>query len=114
MHQEEQTAVCRRTGAKFVESQSTEKLGIAMHTIGRLPINGLRHPPEAGTCGWYVWCGEEGSAEPHFFQSIHVSHVADHLPQILPYLGLEPGFRFLIAPGHEDVWFDEKLLKTAP
>jgi hypothetical protein len=26
------------------------------------------------------------------------------------YLGLAPGWRFLIAPGYEDVWFDEILL----
>ena len=27
-------------------------------------------------------------------------------------LGLGPGWRFLIAPGHEDVWFDANLLNV--
>jgi hypothetical protein len=27
-----------------------------------------------------------------------------------PYLALPPGWRFLIAPDYEDVWFDESLL----
>ncbi|WP_432444553.1 immunity protein Imm33 domain-containing protein [Rhizobium leguminosarum] len=25
---------------------------------GDLPLNGLRHPPEAGTNGWFIWGGE--------------------------------------------------------
>ncbi|WP_459213513.1 immunity protein Imm33 domain-containing protein [Paraburkholderia caribensis] len=28
----------------------------------------------------------------------------------MPYLGLPPGWRFLIAEGYEDVWEDAKLL----
>jgi hypothetical protein len=27
----------------------------------------------------------------------------------MPYLSLPPGWRFLIAPGHEDVWEDQSL-----
>jgi hypothetical protein len=26
------------------------------------------------------------------------------------YFGLEPGWRFLLAPGYEDVWYDATLL----
>lgn len=32
------------------------------------------------------------------------------MPEIKKYLGLPPGWRFLIAPGYEDIWFDEALL----
>ncbi|WP_443019960.1 immunity protein Imm33 domain-containing protein [Shewanella sp. OMA3-2] len=28
------------------------------HLSVNLPINGLRHKAENGTCGWYIWCGE--------------------------------------------------------
>jgi hypothetical protein len=28
----------------------------------------------------------------------------------MKYLGLAPGWRFLVAPGYKDVWFDAKLL----
>jgi hypothetical protein len=31
--------------------------------------------------------------------------------EIVKYLGLAPGRRFLISQGHEDVWFDESLLQ---
>lgn len=36
--------------------------------------------------------------------------VFDRCPEVLPYLGLPPGWRFRIAPGHSDVWDDPELL----
>ena len=38
------------------------------------------------------------------WNALHAVHLADHCPSVLPYLGLPPGWRFLIAPGYEDVW----------
>lgn len=31
-------------------------------------------------------------------------------PQALRYLGLPPGWRFLVAAAYEDIWFDPALL----
>jgi hypothetical protein len=49
-------------------------------------------------------------AHPAFFEPVHVAHLSERLPEILPYLCLGPGWRFSIAPGQEDVWYDGKLL----
>jgi len=114
MLRDEQEATCRRFDVQFLETSSDQKLGVALQTIGRVPINGLRHKPDRDACGWYIWCGEELSNDDGFFQPMHVSHSAERLPEVLPYLSLAPGWRFLIAQGHEDVWFDESLLNTAP
>ena len=51
------------------------------------------------TSGWYVWAGEAFSDAPDFFQPMHIEHVISRCPEILPYLGLAPGWRFLIADG---------------
>jgi hypothetical protein len=40
--------------------------------------------------------------------------VAEWCPAVLPYLELPPGWRFLIALGHEDVWEDPSLLNIGP
>jgi hypothetical protein len=74
------------------------------------PLNGMRHPVEGGACGWYFWAGEEFSQAADFFQPVHVEHLRLWRPEVVPYLALPPGWRFLIAPGYEDVWYDEKLL----
>ena len=89
-----------------------EKLGIALETIGLLPINALRHNPENGTCGWYIWCGEVMSENSEFFKPLHVSHIKQYLPEVESYLALPPGFRILLTGTHEDVWFDPVILKT--
>ena len=103
--------VCRRFGVEPDPPPPGTKLGIALETSG-WPINGLRHPPEKDTNGWYLWRGSELSDEMRFFSPLHVEHVGARLPEAARYLGLPPGWRFLIAPGHEDVWFDEALLSV--
>lgn len=105
-----QKDICAKFDTEYVESATSEKLGIALDTIGQKPINGLRHKAENGTCGWYIWCGEDLKQEDDFFKPLHVSHIQDYLPEIQKYLGLPPGYRFLVAEGYEDVWFDAELL----
>lgn len=75
------------------------------------PINGLRHPPEPGTSGWFIWAGGEiDQSEDDFFASLHVSHLENRHPDLIRYLALPPGWRFQIAPGQEEVWYDTSLL----
>ncbi len=78
-----------------------------------LPINGLGHAPVGDTTGWYLWAGEELSSDPDFFVPLHLKHLDDWRPGLARYLGLAPGWRFLIDPAaeHEDVWEDPSLLE---
>ena len=106
-----QREVCKRFAAEFLPCSDGEKLGIAEGVRqGLLPINGLRHRPSGDTSGWYVWAGEEISDATDFFVPLHIEHLDEWCPQVKMYLGLAPGWRFLIAEGHEDVWFDSALL----
>ena len=66
----------------------------------------------ADMTGWYIWSGEYVSADLDFFDPLHVFHLNDLCPEIVKYLALAPGWRFLFSPMQEDVWFDEKLLLT--
>lgn len=88
-----------------------DTVGVAANVRqGLWPLNGLRHRPGAGLSGWFIWAGEELSADPNFFRPLHVEHLGRWCPAVLPYLGLAPGWRFLIAPGYEDLWWDRSLL----
>lgn len=104
-----QIEICQKFGTNALPPGRNEKLGIAIETIGKLPINGLRHKPKNGTCGWYIWCGEELSEDPDFFKPLHVSHISKYLPEVEQYLSLPPGYRFLVAGEYEDVWYDSQL-----
>lgn len=76
----DQKAICERYSAPCLESSDDLKVGIAMNVrTGLLPINGLRHPPEGDTTGWYIWAGEELSQEPGFFVPLHVTAVPERV-----------------------------------
>lgn len=76
------------------------------------PLNGLRHPAENGTNGWYIWASEDFPTEDDGFKPLHIAHIPDWLPSVERYFALPPGWRFLIADGYEDVWYDGRLLTT--
>jgi hypothetical protein len=108
----DQERTCERYGAQYVPCDSNLMVGISKNFDPKvLPINGLRHPPVENTTGWYIWSGEQFSEEPDFFVPIHAAHLNEECTEIVRYLGLAPGWRFLYAPTQEDVWFDEQLLR---
>jgi len=104
--------VCARYGSEFSPPGSSQKIGIALGTLHALPLNALRHPPDEGTCGWYIWGGGEMLQDRDFFQPLHVEHIEKYCPNLQPFLALAPGWRVLLAPEQTEVWFDDELLKT--
>jgi len=77
------------------------------------PLNGYREPPWDDMAGWFIWTGGHGlPIGDDAFTSLHAAHAEDYIAEAIPYLGLPAGWRFLVAPGHEDVWFDEELLSA--
>jgi hypothetical protein len=111
----ERRDLCSKYGAKFLDADPELIIGIALNVReGLLPINGLRLKPEGNGTGWFIWAGEVLSEEDDFYKPLHASHIADWSPLVSKYLGLPPGWRFLVTPDYEDVWFDEELLKLPP
>jgi hypothetical protein len=109
--EKEQYKLCYVYSQECVPCEPESKLGFATKSHG-LPINGLRHSPKADTNGWFIWRGEELSRDADFFAPLHTRHLVDYCPEALKFLGLPPGYRFLIAGDYEDVWFDESLLQV--
>jgi hypothetical protein len=109
----QQRLICAKFDAAYAVASDYSKIGISKNFDPQeFPINGLRHPPEGDTTGWYIWSGAEFSQDKEFFIPLHVSHLAERCPMVLQYLGLAPGWRFLITADHEDVWQDKSLLQT--
>jgi hypothetical protein len=113
MSSDAQFEVCERLGVGPDFSLDGERVGISPNVLtDLLPLNALRHPRESGTCGWYIWAGDELRNDPGFFVALHVEHLVEWCPAIVPYLALPPGYRVLLAPAFEDVWFDGALLNV--
>jgi len=110
--EELQKEVCKINYAGFLSSPFGSIIGISENACeNALPIHGFRHPQEGNTTGWYVYSGDTLSASPDFFKPLHVSHLSNRCPRIFKYLGLPPGWRFFVADGFEDIWFDPSLLE---
>jgi hypothetical protein len=105
----QQREVCERSKSRFVPISPEARIGIALNTMARRPLNGLRHPPHGDMAGWYIWGGEY-SPDANFFQVLHAKHFPTEYPELVKFLGLEPGFRFLTDGNIEDIWFDGQLL----
>lgn len=74
------------------------------------PIHGLRVPPMDASSGWFVWTGEYQTADD-FFAPLFEEELVAQCPDLAPHLALPPGTRFLLAPGHQDIWHDASLLE---
>ncbi len=108
---ESRAQVCARFQVKPYPCVANHKVGISRNVKeGVLPIVGLRLPSVGDTTGWYIFAGKY-SADPDFYVPICVEHLPEWCPSVDPYLELPPGWRFIIAPDHEDVWFDDDLLR---
>lgn len=107
-HIEKQKEICTTHNSTW--KPINKKLNIGASTnLDIDPINGLRHPSEKGTTGWFIWTGEYSEAD-NFFHPICAEHLLQKRPDIIKYLGLEIGFRFLVnRNGYEDIWYDDKL-----
>lgn len=106
-----QQALCEEFRAGFEVAGPSLKLGMSEGALrGERPLHGLRHRGIGDTCGWYLWTGEY-SKDPDFFRPVHVTHLLEgDQPEVLRFLGLAPGWRFLLAEDEFDVWFDPQLL----
>jgi hypothetical protein len=93
-------------------SDAASKLGASESLVSgewTWPVQGMRHPSEADTSGWYWWSGEWSDADD-FFLSWHAVHLVERCPRVAEFLDAPPGTRVLLGPGYVDVWTDKALL----
>ncbi len=55
---QQQLDVCRRFGSEFVTAPNEKKVGLAIKTMAKSPIFGVRLPVTHDTTGWYIHAGE--------------------------------------------------------
>ena len=104
-----QEGICTKYGAEVVACPNELTIGISRNVRnGVLPVNGVRVTPSGNSSGWFIWAGDWSNA-PDFFVPLHVHHLRDWCPSTIPFLLLPPGWRFQVAPNHEDVWFDSDV-----
>ena len=100
---ENQRRICDKYG---LPAQAPEAMvALAIGSLDQSPIYGTRIDlPENGTISWFIHCGAHSDASD-FYQPLHAAHLAELLPQVLAYLALPSGTKFILdRAGYEDVW----------
>ncbi len=100
---ESQHRICDKYG---LPAQAPEAMvALAFGSLDQSPIYGTRIDlPENGTISWFIHCGAYSDAAD-FYQPLHAAHLAELLPQVLAYLALPSGTKFILdRAGYEDVW----------
>ena len=102
---EEQKLVCEEFDSVYVKVNEDDVVAVAKHTLDQEPIVGLRKKPEPGeNVSWFIYGGELGEGQD-FFETMTVKELEEILPDAIPFLALETGFRFMIdRDDYEDVW----------
>ena len=105
-----QKDICKRFGATHFACSDDQFVYFALESKGYLPVNGERVRGKGEESGWYIWCGAHKKDSEAFFQKVSVYELSEMVPLAYAFLGLPPGFKFLIAGGHQRAWLDENLL----
>ncbi|MFW1755285.1 immunity protein Imm33 domain-containing protein [Acinetobacter wanghuae] len=104
----EQKLLCEEVGSAYVEVSGDDVVAVAVKTLDQDPIVGIRKKPETEeNISWFIYGGEQVSNEDDF-ETMTVRELQDIIPDVLPYLALEQGFRFMIdGDDYEDVWKED-------
>lgn len=108
---EEQQRVCRDHQVAPAATLDGRKARIALATLVHIPPSGLRHRPEAGPSGSYIWARTMIREAAEFFDPLHHRHMTTHGAAPVLSLAPPPDLRFVGAPGRMDAWFDPELLQ---
>lgn len=102
---EEQKLLCEEFDSAYIKVKEEDVVAVAKQTLDQEPIVGLRKVAETDekVC-WFIYGGElQDGAD--FFETMTVKELEEILPEAIPYLALETGFRFMIdRDDYEDVW----------
>ncbi|TCM66441.1 hypothetical protein EC844_11341 [Acinetobacter calcoaceticus] len=102
---DEQKLLCEEFDSAYIEVKSADLVAVATKTLNQEPLVGLRKQPEGDEqVSWFIYAGEL-AADQDEFEIMTVTELEKILPDVLPYLALESGFRFMIdKDDYEDVW----------
>ncbi|WP_425413063.1 immunity protein Imm33 domain-containing protein [Micromonospora citrea] len=106
-----QRDTCRRFTVEPVPPRQRTMVGLALSRPRHMePLNALRHPTAGNGNGWFVWRGPAIPQEDDNFCTLARRAPGRTRPGAWAVSRPSPGWGVVLAPGYEDVWYDETLL----
>ncbi len=107
--QQTQQECCEHYSSNYTPTE-LEQLVVISDGIyeGAVPVEGVRYPSPSHMTGWWLTT-DNYNGDVDTLQSVHFRHIVEKRPELAIYMGLKPGYRFLLGGKDEHVWFDEKV-----
>lgn len=106
-----QIQTCERLEADFVVASADALIAFCEPFDAECGVvHGLRSVAAGRQTGWHVWTGDADADDIGFFNVLHVRDFVSLCPAVGPFLGLAPGWRFIVDGGGPRAWFDPSLL----
>ncbi|WOE32100.1 MULTISPECIES: hypothetical protein [unclassified Acinetobacter] len=106
----EQKLLCEEVESAYIEVSGDDVVAVATQTLNQEPIVGIRKIAEGPeNVSWYIYGGElpDGDA---VFSTMTIKELQEIIPEVLPYLALDTGYRFMIdSDDYEDVWKESDI-----
>jgi hypothetical protein len=105
----EQKHECSKIGVTPSFPAFNQMIAISKGVYEGLPTEAVRYPSPVHMSGWWLTT-DLYNEKIESMMIVHYYHVAFKRPDVVKYLALPFGYRFLVGAGNDDVWYDPKTL----
>lgn len=104
-----QKKICKKFGLSYEECEMEKNVYVSKNIReGIFPIEGKRYIEEWDFSGWYIWSGEEPQ-EWNLYNLVSVENLDNYNKELLKFLWLERGTRFIIEQDYMNAEFDYRV-----
>jgi hypothetical protein len=104
----DQHSLCEKAASPWTPPRA-DQIAAVWPDLTDTPLEGVRYQPAGGMSGWWLmpagFTGEFGDMVPK-----HLYHVTRLRPDVLPLLGLAPGYAF--NQQREVIWFEQGVANS--
>jgi len=103
-----QMTMCNKYSSKFLFPRINQKIVISDGIRDEYPIEGVRYESPEHMSGWWLTSNlYDGNIVS--LKQIELHELILMRPELIKYLALDNGFRFILDKNGEDVWFDKDI-----
>lgn len=105
-----QIVVCDNHSSKYLFTKVNQNIVISDGVLEGEPVEGVRYEAPDHMSGWYLTT-DLYNDDINTLKQIGLPDLALKRPELVKFLALDYGFRFVTDTKNEEVWFDEETLK---
>lgn len=106
--QSSQMLVCKKNNSNYQYPRYNQLVAVSDGFFDGMAVDGVRYESPDHMSGWYLTTSIFDD-DINKLKLFHFTHIAKFRPELVKFLGLEPGFRFYSEDSA--IWFDSEVLE---